>query len=115
MHETLIVLVSIVITYCIVGISMGVRHTLKLLSFIKGVKERETFLREMVKMYEFTPAGAEHYAELQRLYVSNKEALEEYEVYNKNKASFVLVHVSLCSILWPYYMKEIHKQKAVGK
>lgn len=97
--------------YCILSFVISIRHTLSVLRIMNQAKKEESYLRDMVAMYEYTPTGAQYYLYLQNLYIKKKEAFDEYNIYIKNKFKFCAQHIILYALFWPYYFIHFFQQK----
>jgi len=111
-------LVIFVSVYLLIGLIYGMLHLVKIVKVVEEAGREDTRLREMVKMYELTPSGAEYYTKLQDLHIQKRDAIAEYELYKKNQMKYLLQMFSISFVFWPYYYFSIRKknsEKRVGR
>lgn len=108
-------ILSIVLAYVLVGLLHGIQHMANIYTLVTDTGRHEGILRELVSMYEFTPKGAEYYAELQDLHVRKAELLAEYKLLQANKTKYQLQTFLLGFALWPYYIFSISRKKTTMK
>lgn len=97
-------IISLVALYLLAGMVVGLNHVVLLKNIIIPIGLEEKKLKEFVSMYQYSPKGAEYYAQLQELYINKVETLDEYYLYEKNQFQFELIHFSLSALFWPYYL-----------
>ncbi|ARO21387.1 hypothetical protein B2J90_28635 (plasmid) [Bacillus tropicus] len=107
--------VLLISLYVVVGIVYGFQHMISIYAMLREAGDKETFLREMVSMYELTPQGAEYYAQLQNLYVEKGELLAEYKLFKANEGKYQFLTFLFGFVLWPYYIFSISKRKRTIK
>ncbi len=108
-------MISVICAYLLVGMIYGIQHMSSIYAMLREAGDKETFLREMVAMYELTPQGAEYYAQLQGLYVEKGELLAEYKIFKANEGKYQFLTFLFGFVLWPYYIFSISKRKKATK
>ena len=101
--------ISVICFYLLIGLIYGVRHADLVVTRLTQVGVMEDQLKSMVKMYKYSPKGAEYYMELQELHIKEKETLEEYKLYEKDRGSYVGKTFTLALLFWPYYLVAVKK------
>ncbi|MEX3713421.1 hypothetical protein ABFV99_13535 [Cytobacillus horneckiae] len=107
--------ISFLCLYLLIGMIFGFNHVSTIKKLVIEAGDKEKALREMVAMYEYSPQGAEYYAQLQELYVVKAELLAEYKLLKANEFSYELQLFLMGAILWPYYMIFISQTKKYEK
>lgn len=111
-------LMPFVFLYLLIGLIYGMLHLVKIVKVVEEAGREDTHLREMVKMYELTPSGAEYYTKLQDLHIRKKDAIDEYLLYKENQLKYLFQTFSFSFVFWPYYyfsIKKKNSEKRVGR
>lgn len=93
-----------VYAYVLIGMIYGFIHTVHIYNSLKKLQVEEDYLRDMVRSYELTPSGAEYYARLQELYISQANSLEMLRSLNKAPKGYICQSFIISLVLWPYYI-----------
>lgn len=96
--------------YLLIGLFYGWYHLKSVMITIHETYWEDFRLREMVSMHNFTPIGADYYAQLQDLHITKGWILEEWNLFKKDKTKYKIQTYLLGCFNWVYYVRKIKKK-----